>query len=69
MTHQTTTPHTARQPRDQLREAQAVLKSAGARTHSPSDRLAFALDQALLEHPERLARAADYPGWIPGRRR
>ncbi|MBO8189212.1 hypothetical protein [Streptomyces spirodelae] len=63
-----TTPTSPPRPRE-LREARAVLKKARARTHSVSDRIAYALDQALLEHPERLSRAADYPGWIPGHRR
>ncbi|WP_431983129.1 MULTISPECIES: hypothetical protein [Streptomyces] len=64
----TSTPSPSLPPREKQR-VQAVLKTAMARTHSPSDRIAYALDQALLQHPERLSRAADYPGWIPGRRR
>ena len=46
--------------------ATGVLQAAMAATHSPSDRIAYALDVALLEHPEWCSTDADYPGWTPG---
>jgi hypothetical protein len=39
------------------------FEEAAARTHSPSDQIAFHLDAWLVEHPEACATAADYPGW------
>jgi hypothetical protein len=50
--------------RDRL--AVAVLVEAAARTHSPSDRLAYSMDQALVTHPEWCSTNADYPDWTPG---
>jgi hypothetical protein len=44
-------------------EAEACFLAAAARTHSPSDRLAFYLDIRLEQHPELLATEADYPEW------
>lgn len=43
-----------------------ILRDAAARTCSPSDRLAYALDTYLITHPEVCSTAADYPGWTPG---
>ncbi|WPO70257.1 hypothetical protein [Streptomyces sp. KN37] len=40
-----------------------TLRQAAARTHSPSDRIAYALDQQLLIHPEACSTDATYPGW------
>ncbi|MFD9070590.1 hypothetical protein [Streptomyces lasiicapitis] len=45
------------------RRACRVLRDARAATHSPSDRIAYALDERLLAHPEAVATEADYPGW------
>lgn len=46
--------------------AYEVRAEAFARTHSPSDRLAYAWDQSLIAHPEWCSTDADYPGWTPG---
>jgi hypothetical protein len=43
-----------------------VLTDAFERTHSPSDRIAYAMDQVLVDHPEFCSTDATYPGWIPG---
>jgi len=43
-----------------------VLSEAFARTHSPSDALAYAMDQVLLDHPEFCSTDATYPNWTPG---
>jgi hypothetical protein len=41
-----------------------TLQVAAAHTASPSDRLAYALDEWLLGHPEApVATDADYPAW------
>ena len=41
-----------------------LLADAAAHTASPSDRLAYALDQRLITHPEiHLADDGDYPAW------
>ncbi|MFF7184652.1 hypothetical protein ACFZAR_05335 [Streptomyces sp. NPDC008222] len=41
-----------------------TLAAARARTHSPSDQLAYALDAWLVEHHEApLSTNADYPAW------
>jgi hypothetical protein len=46
--------------------AVTTLHDAAAHTLSPSDRLAYALDEWLVTHPDApLSTAADYPGWIP----
>ena len=43
-----------------------TLHDAAERTHSPSDRLAYALDEWLITHPDApLSTDADYPGWTP----
>lgn len=42
-----------------------VLRGAAARSNSPSDQLAYALDVALVEHPDCCSTEADYPGWTP----
>lgn len=48
--------------------AEAILRSALAVTHSPSDALAYRLDLWLVTHPDApVSTEADYPGWIPGR--
>ena len=45
-------------------DACRLLADAAAHTESPSDRLAYALDQRLITHPEvHLADDADYPAW------
>ena len=36
---------------------------ARAKSHSPSDRIAFALDVALIESGARVSTDDDYPGW------
>ncbi|MFE9736188.1 hypothetical protein ACFYO9_37680 [Streptomyces sp. NPDC005863] len=44
--------------------AVAVLLEAKVRSWSPSDRLAWSLDQQLVTHPEApVATDSDYPGW------
>jgi hypothetical protein len=44
-----------------------ILREAARHTKSPSDRLAYALDIALIANPEACAHAADaYPGWTAG---
>lgn len=44
--------------------AETVLIEAAAHTHSPSDRLAYALDRFLVTHPEApVSTDADYPDW------
>lgn len=43
-----------------------TLRAAFETSHSPSDRIAYRLDVALLEHLERVSTEADYPGWTPG---
>jgi hypothetical protein len=49
-------------------EPAAVLSEAAARTHSPSDRIAYALDGWLVTHPDALVSTdLDYPNWTPGR--
>jgi hypothetical protein len=48
------------------RMAVDVLKSASLHTSSPSDRIAYAIDTWLIEHPDTpVSTAADYPGWTP----
>ncbi|MEU5772623.1 hypothetical protein ABZ819_04875 [Streptomyces venezuelae] len=43
----------------------AVLLEAKVRSWSPSDRLAWSLDQQLVTHPEApVSEDADYPGWV-----
>ncbi|MFI7890958.1 hypothetical protein ACIFUY_06795 [Streptomyces sp. CACIS-1.16CA] len=51
----------------ELQIACETTRKALARTHSPSDRIAYANDLFLLTHPEACSTAADYPGfdaWI-----
>lgn len=44
--------------------AVVVAREAAARTHSESDRIAYALDVRLLTHPNApVATDADYPAW------
>jgi len=44
-----------------------TLWEARLRTNSPSDRVAYAFDVDLIEHPEwPVSTEADYPGWTPG---
>lgn len=44
--------------------AVATLVDAAAHSHSPSDRLAYALDQWLVTHPDApIATDKDFPGW------
>lgn len=50
-------------------EAHSILSAAASRTHSPSDRIAYGMDQSLWDHPEWCSTEADYPGWKPGMRR
>lgn len=46
--------------------AAATLHAAAARSHSPSDRIAYALDEWLVQHTEApVSTNADYPGWTP----
>lgn len=40
-----------------------TLRLAAARTHSPSDRVAYAHDEWLITHPNACATDADYPEW------
>ncbi|BBC30067.1 hypothetical protein SGFS_013610 [Streptomyces graminofaciens] len=43
-----------------------TLHAAAARSNSPSDRIAYALDEWLVQHPEApVSTNADYPGWTP----
>lgn len=43
-----------------------TLHAAAARSHSPSDRIAYALDEWLVTHPDApVSTQADYPGWNP----
>ncbi|MET7923149.1 hypothetical protein ABZT43_03970 [Streptomyces sp. NPDC005349] len=47
--------------------AMAILRQAEQRTHSPSDLLAYRLDEYLVTHPgAAVSTAADYPTWTPG---
>jgi hypothetical protein len=39
------------------------FEQAAAKTHSPSDQIAFRLDAWLVTHPTACATSADYPGW------
>lgn len=43
-----------------------TLREAAARTHSPSDRIAYALDAYLITHPGTCSTPDTYPGWTPG---
>ncbi|WP_428956138.1 hypothetical protein [Streptomyces sp. cg35] len=44
-----------------------TLTAAEKRTHSPSDLLAYRLDEYLVTHPDApVSTAADYPNWTPG---
>jgi hypothetical protein len=43
--------------------AVATLADAAAHSHSPSDRLAYALDQWLVTHDVPLSTDKDYPAW------
>jgi len=40
-----------------------TLQLAAAHTASPSDRIAYALDEWLITHPKACSTDADYPGW------
>ncbi|MFE0692839.1 hypothetical protein [Streptomyces sp. NPDC058869] len=40
-----------------------TTRKALAKTHSPSDRIAYANDLFLLTHPEACSTDADYPEW------
>ena len=45
----------------------ACLLVARVRSNSPSDRLAYAMDVWLIEHPEAPVSTNDtYPNWTPG---
>lgn len=45
----------------------AIVLAAAARTHSPSDRIAYRLDEWLVTHPDApVSTPADYPNWTPG---
>lgn len=46
-------------------KAKRVLSEARSKSHSPSDRLAYAYDQYLITHPAACATGDDYPGWTP----
>lgn len=51
-------------PREQLERELAVLRAARTATHSPSDRLAYLLDEDLVAHDKETAQAAVVPaGW------
>lgn len=44
-----------------------TLQVAAARTHSPSDRIAYAIDEWLITHPDApVSTEADYPDFHPG---
>lgn len=44
-----------------------VVRKAAARTHSPSDRIAYRLDGWLVTHPDApVSTDLDYPNWTPG---
>ncbi|MGQ4343501.1 hypothetical protein [Streptomyces sp. SAS_275] len=44
-----------------------LLADAAKHTHSPSDRIAYALDEWLITHPDApISTLADYPTWTPG---
>ncbi|MFJ8583682.1 hypothetical protein ACIRD2_03340 [Streptomyces sp. NPDC093595] len=46
--------------------AEVLLRDAMAHSHSPSDRIAYALDLHLVTHPDApVSTDADYPGWTP----
>lgn len=47
-------------------DVEATLTTAQARTDSPSDAAAYALDLTLVVHPEACATDADYGWWTPG---
>ncbi|MDX2761616.1 hypothetical protein [Streptomyces europaeiscabiei] len=43
-----------------------ILHAAAERSHSPSDRIAYALDEWLVRHPEApVSTEKTYPGWTP----
>lgn len=49
------------------RVAALTLRQAAARTTSPSDRLAYSLDEWFVRHPDvPLSTDADYPDFHPG---
>ena len=43
--------------------AEAIARDAMARTHSPSDRIAYALDARLVTHPELIPSESGDPVW------
>ena len=43
--------------------AEAIALHAMARTHSPSDRIAYALDARLVTHPELIPSESGDPMW------
>ncbi|WP_328336833.1 hypothetical protein [Streptomyces violaceus] len=44
--------------------AATTLHAAAERTHSPSDRIAYAFDEWLVTHPKTpVSTDADYAGW------
>lgn len=46
------------------RQRAQTLTDAAQLSHSPSDRIAYALDAWLITHPDApLAQVADYPAW------
>ncbi|MFH8804112.1 hypothetical protein ACH4F6_31740 [Streptomyces sp. NPDC017936] len=45
------------------RLAAAQFEQAAARTHSPSEQIAYHLDAWLVTHPEACATADQYPDW------
>lgn len=44
-----------------------TLHAAEALTHSPSDLLAYRIDEYLVTHPDApVSTELDYPNWTPG---
>lgn len=49
------------------RQRAQTLTDAAKHSHSPSDRIAYALDAWLITHPEApVSTIDDYPDWTPG---
>ena len=50
-------------PTLQAEIAAAAFEQAAARTHSPSEQIAYRLDAWLVTHPGACSTDQDYPGW------
>jgi hypothetical protein len=52
-------------PTEELEQRITALQfeQAAAKTHSPSEQIAYRLDAWLVTHPTACATGDDYPGW------